>query len=351
MALKFAVIGCGGMGRCHSEGFKSLGGDVITMAACCDLVPEKAEAFKERFGYEKAYTDYKQMLKEVRPNLVAVTTWNAAHAPCTIDSLEAGANVFCEKPMAMNAAEAQAMKDTAERCGKVLQIGFVRRFGNDAAAAKKFIDQGILGDPVYARAFYLRRRGCPGTWFGDKTFSGGGPLIDIGVHVLDLARYLMGNPKPVSVFGTVNDKIHLNCAIAGSTSPWKTDDPGVSVYNVEDFVAGEIRFDNGACLHVETSYNMNLQAEANNVEIYGTKAGLMLNPLEIYTEMGERLLNIPVIENNNFTGDAYVAEDRHFVDCVLNGTASMASADDGLQAMKIIDALYESGRTGRSVQL
>ncbi len=351
MAFKFAVIGCGGMGRKHSEVFKAMGKDTVTMAACCDLVPEKALAFQKQFGYFKTYTDYRQMLEEIRPDIVAVTTWNAAHAPCAIAALEAGAHVFCEKPMAMNAAEAQQMKETAERCGRILQIGFVRRFDTDAAEAKKLIDEGRLGDPVYARAFYLRRRGCPGSWFGNKPLSGGGPLIDIGVHVLDLARYLMGNPKPVSVFGTVNDQVHLNCAIAGVTSPWETDDPNVSVYNVEDFVAGEIRFENGATLHMETSYNMNLESEANNVEIYGTKGGLKLNPLELYTEIGQRLINVPVRPDNPFTGIGYENEDKHLIDCILNGTPSMASADDGLQAMKIIDALYESGRTGRSVDL
>ena len=140
-------------------------------------------------------------------------------------------------------------------------------------------------------------------------------------------------------------------AITGSTSPWETDDPGVTVYNVEDFVAAEIRFDNGSCLHVETSYNMNLQDEANNVELYGTKAGLMLNPLELYKEMGEKLVNIPVKPQNPYNGDALNDEDLHFVDCILNGTPCIADADDGLQAMKIIDAIYESGRTGKSVQL
>lgn len=351
MALKLALIGCGGMGRCHSQAFYGMGREVVTMAACCDLVPEKAEAFKEKFEYEKAYTDYKQMLAEVKPDIVVVTTWNAAHAPCTIDSLEAGAHVFCEKPMAMNSQEAQAMKETAERCGKILNIGFVRRFGVDAAEAKKVLDQGWIGNPVYARSFYMRRRGCPGKWFGNKVLSGGGPLIDIGIHVLDLARYLMGNPKPVSVFGTVNDKIHLNTAIAGSTSPWETDDPHVSVFNVEDFVAGEIRFENGATLHMETSYNMNLESEVNNVEIYGDKGGMKLKPLAVYTEVGDKLVNITIKEDNDFDGDAYVTEDKHFLDCILNGATSMASADDGVQAMKIIDALYESGRTGKSVQL
>ena len=148
MPLKFAVIGCGGMGRSHSHNFKNMGPDVITMAAACDIVPEKAQKFVEDFGYEKAYTDYKQMLEEVRPDAVLVTTWNAAHAPCTIAALEAGANVLCEKPMAMNAEEAAAMKAAAERTGKHLQIGFVRRFGRDAAEAKKLINEGWLGDPV-----------------------------------------------------------------------------------------------------------------------------------------------------------------------------------------------------------
>ena len=138
---------------------------------------------------------------------VSVCTWNAAHAECTIAALNAGKHVLCEKPMAMNAAEAQAMLDAAKRNDRLLMIGFVRRFGNDCAIAKDLIEHDRMGDIYYAKATYLRRNGCPGGWFGDKARSGGGPLIDLGVHVIDLTRYLMGKPKPVSVYGATFHKL------------------------------------------------------------------------------------------------------------------------------------------------
>ena len=141
------------------------------------------------------------MMAKEELDCVSVCTWNAAHKGATIAALRGGANVICEKPMAMNAAEAEEMLAAAKETGKLLQIGFVRRFGKDADTVREFTDAGVMGDIYYAKATYLRRNGCPGGWFGDKAYSGGGPLIDLGVHVIDLTRYLAGNPNPISAYG------------------------------------------------------------------------------------------------------------------------------------------------------
>ena len=178
------------------------------------------------------------MLAENKFDAVEVCTWNSAHAECTIAALNAGANVKCEKPMAMNTQEALAMKETAERNGKLLMVGFVRRHGNDAAAAIDFIDKGYLGDVYFIKASYLRRAGFPGGWFGDKSRSGGGPLIDLGVHVIDLSRYVIGNPKPVSVFGATFNKLGARTNLKTGGKAWSAmaDEVKDPVFTVEDLV-------------------------------------------------------------------------------------------------------------------
>ena len=200
--IKVGVIGVGSIAEMHIAGYKA--DPRVELAAFCDINEERLKEKGERHGVTRLYTDVKDMVAKEELDAVSVCTWNAAHAPCTIAALEAGLHVLCEKPMAMNVAEAEAMRDAAKRSGKLLMIGFVRRFGNDCAVVQDFINEGYFGDLYYAKATYLRRNGCPGGWFGDKSRSGGGPLIDLGVHVIDLVRYLMGNPKPVSVYVVKN---------------------------------------------------------------------------------------------------------------------------------------------------
>ena len=224
--LKIAIIGLGGISEQHIQGY--LNNKNAEIYAFCDMNAELLAKKGEKYGVTRLYTDEATMLKELPEiDAVSVCTCNCAHAPCSIMALNAGKDVLCEKPMAMNATEAKAMLETAKRNGKKLMVGFVRRFGNDTAVVKDFIRNGSLGDIYYAKATYLRRNGNPGGWFGDKSRSGGGPLIDLGVHVIDLTRYLMGNPKPVSVYGATFRKLGnrkgIKDGFISNTSEKKTD--------------------------------------------------------------------------------------------------------------------------------
>ena len=204
--IKVAVVGTGGISNQHINAY--LKNDNVELYALCDINEEVLRRAGEKYKIDRLFTDEAEMLKSLPEiDAVSVCTWNSAHAPCTIMALRAGKDVLCEKPMALNAKEAQEMLDTAKACGRKLMIGFVRRFGNDTAVMQDFINDGVLGEIYYAKANYLRRNGNPGGWFGDKKRSGGGPLIDLGVHVIDLTRYLMGNPKPVSVYGATFKKL------------------------------------------------------------------------------------------------------------------------------------------------
>ncbi len=350
MALKVGIIGNGGIANAHMDGYKSLG-DEVELVACCDINFPKAKAYAEKYGIPNYYDNCYDMLKYHQLDVVSVCTWNNAHAECTIAALNAGCNVLCEKPMAMNTEEALKMKEAAEKNGKLLMIGFVRRHGNDAAAAIDYINKGYVGEIYYAKASYLRRCGFPGGWFGDKSLSGGGPLIDLGVHVIDLSRYIMGCPKPVTVFGATFNKIGARSHIRGTEWQSETvvEEP---VFTVEDLATAMIRFDNGAVLQVEASFNLNIKHSCGDIIFYGDKAGLSLEPFELYTEVNNQLADIIPRGRNDFDFERdFKREVRNFIDSVNGKAKCLATADDGVELMRILDAIYLSAETGKSVDI
>ncbi len=351
MALRIGVIGTGGISHSHGRGYLALG-DRVEMVACCDLDEEKAKKYAEEFGCKYYYTDVNQMLAENELDAVSVCTWNSAHAECTIAALNAGCNVICEKPMAMNTEEALAMKEAAEKNDKLLMVGFVRRHGDDAKLALELINNGQLGEIYYTKASYLRRCGFPGGWFGDKSRSGGGPLIDLGVHVIDLAKYLMGNARPVSVYGACFDKLGARTEVVGDgtwASTTKTEKP---IFDVENLATALIRFENGAVLQIDTSFNLNIKEPTTNLEFFGDKAGMTLSPLELHTVVDNRLADINFQGSNAFGfSNAFNTEILNFVDAVEGVAEPLATAQDGVELMQIIDAIYESAKTGKSVEL
>ncbi len=348
--VKIAMIGAGNIAGAHLDAYKRVPNAEIY--AICDINPDRLKETGERFGITRCYNDVDSMLADCGAELDAadVCVWNCNHAECAIKALNAGLHVLCEKPMAYNTEQAIAMKEAADRNGKLLMIGFVLRFSNDAKIAKDFIDNGYLGDIYYSRAQYVRRHGNPGGWFADKARSGGGPVIDLGVHVIDLTRYLMGSPKPVSVFATVQTKLgkrdYLKTNVGWIPRDAKPDDP----CTVEDFASALIRYDNGATTLLETAYSFNGEDQAKR-QLYGTKGGMDLSSgVKLYTECNDFLADVNVhTANYKDSEDSFVAEMAHFVDCVANGTECRAKAEDGIMVMKILDAIYESGRTGHEV--
>ena len=349
--IKVALIGAGNIANCHLDAYKSVPDAEIY--AICDINPDRLKETADKYGIERRYNDVDSMLAAL-PELDAadVCVWNCNHAECAIKALDAGLNVLCEKPMAYNAEQAIQMKQAADRAGKLLMIGFVLRFSDEAKIAKDFIDKDYLGEIYYSKAQYVRRHGAPGGWFVDKARSGGGPVIDLGVHVIDLTRYLMGKPKPVSVYATVQTKLgkrdYLKNSVGWIPRDAKPDDP----CTVEDFASALIRYDNGAVTQLETTYSLNGEDMAKR-QLFGTKGGLDLsNGVKIYTEYNDFLADVDVKTTNyKQAGSMFVKEMEHFIDCVANGTPCIATAEDGIEVMKILDAIYESGRTGHEVIL
>ncbi len=349
--VKIALIGAGNIANAHLEAYQNVPDAEIV--AICDINPKRLEKTANRFNIERRYPDVESMLA-AEPDLDAadVCVWNCNHAECSIKALNAGLNVLCEKPMAYSAKEAEEMLAAAERNGKLLMIGFVLRFSDDAKIAMDFINKGYLGDIYYSKAQYVRRHGNPGGWFGDKSRSGGGPIIDLGVHVIDLTRYMMGNPKPVSVYAVASERLGARQHL--KTGPgWVPEDASeTDICDVEDFASALIRYDNGAATFLETSYDINGE-DIGKKQLFGTKGGMDLsNGVKIYTEVNDYLADIDIKTSNLKGGqDMFVAEMAHFVDCVKNGTPCRAKAEDGIAVMKILDAIYESARTGHEVIL
>ena len=350
--IKVAVIGVGSISKHHIESY--LANENVELYAFCDINENRLNLMGTRYGITRLYIDEAEMLREL-PELdaVSVCTWNSAHAPCTIMALNAGKHVLCEKPMATNVEDAVAMKEAAEKNGKLLMIGFVRRFGRDCAIVSDLIKHNKLGEIYYAKVANVRRNGNPGGWFGEKARSGGGPLIDLGVHSIDLVRYLMGMPNPVSVYGTTFKKL-------GARKDVKTPKPYVAasatdhdVCDCEDLASALIRFDNGVVISVEMSFSLNTGDEVNNIQMFGTEAGVKIdNNVTLYGTTDGYLTDTSFKGNNGLDmKEIFAGEIDHFVDCVKGKTVCINTADDGIAMMKILTAIYRSAECGHEVEI
>jgi predicted dehydrogenase len=289
------------------------------------------------------------MLEAEELDVVSVATPNKFHKALTIAALEAGCHVLCEKPMAMNAAEGREMLAAAKQAGKRLMINFSYRFTEHSQALKAQVDAGMLGQVYFARTVWHRRRGLPkfGGWFGQKALSGGGPLIDLGVHRLDLALWLMGYPKPVWVMGSTYNPIASALA----------EEAGVE-YDVEDLAVGMIRFENGATLELEASWATNIQEkELMETRLFGTKGGLVQRncnegyefEAEIYVEQNGSHFDMKLHSSNRpdwLKGAMY-----HLIDCIVKDQSHPAPGEEGLLVMEILDAIYTSAAEGRPVRI
>ena len=349
--IKVAIVGVGSISETHLKAYSAT--QDFEVYAFCDINKDRLAYMGEKYGVTRLYTDEAEMLAAL-PEIEAVDvcTWNAAHAPCSIMALEAGKHVFCEKPMALNAKEAEEMKAAAEKAGKVLMIGFVRRFGNDTAVTRDFINAGNLGDIYYAKATYLRRNGYPGGWFGNKEYSGGGPLIDLGVHVIDLCRYLMGCPKPVSAYGATFDCIGMRKNLKDSVG-YRSSSLVEEKFNVEDMATALVRFDNGAVLSVEASFNLHIKNNVGEIQLFGSKGGVSLDPeFSLYTEVNNYLADVTLNMPTALSFDGlFQNEINYFVESLLTDRDLSSIAEDGHTLMKILDAIYESAATGKECRI
>ena len=347
------IIGFGGIAKgAHAPGYKRIS-DQCEIVAAADIVPERLEeAQSEKWGIKNVFEDYKKLLEMPDIDAVSVCTPNYVHAQPTVDAFAAGKHVLCEKPMAINASEAKRMIEAANRTGKKLQIGYNMRYSAGAQALKRAMDGGVLGEVYHARARAIRRRGVP-SWgvFIEKDKQGGGPLIDIGVHITDMTLWLMGHPKPVAVSGQTFTKFGTKEGVLGMWGQW---DP--KKYTVEDFATALIRFDNGATMSLESSFIANIDKEHFDTHLFGTGAGAFLDAnagqFQMFREEFGTLTDatpgwLPRVESSH--GEEIkafvkaVKEDRPIAEM------GAATGEQALLVTQIMDAIYQSGESGKEV--
>ena len=355
LVLKVAIIGCGGIANGkHMPSLAKLSN--IQMMAFCDIVQEKAEEAAKKYGTSdaKVYTDYKLLLKDKTIDVVHVCTPNKSHADITVDSLEAGKHVMCEKPMAKTAADARRMLEAAKLTGKKLTIGYQNRYRPDSLYLNKVCREGELGEIYYAKAHAIRRRAVP-TWgvFLNEDEQGGGPLIDIGTHALDLTLWMMNNYKPKSVMGSAFYKLGKKKDAANAWGSW---DP--EKFTVEDSAFGFITMENGAIISLESSWAINnLQVGEAITTLCGTEGGAdMWEGLRLNGEKyGKLYTTKPDMEATgvDFYGSTSLSpselEAKMWIDCIINDTEPMVKPEEALAVTEILEAIYKSSKTGKAV--
>jgi len=343
--LRVAFIGSGGISRTHTGYFQKIPG--VSIVACADIRPAALAWYKEK-GVENLYEDYNKMLAEVGDEIdaVSVCTPNGVHAPAAIAAANAGKHVLCEKPMAMNAKEAQAMADAAKANGVQFVIGFQHRYEPRSAVLREMIEAGKFGKILYVRAQALRRRGIP-NWgvFGRKELQGGGPMIDIGVHILETSHNIIGNPKPISATG--NTFTFLGDKESHVKSMWPNWDH--KTYTVEDTAVGMIRFDTGTMLTIESSFVAHIEKDVFNIQIFGEKGGAIWESSQIFTDYNDYMINATPAFIPRW--DMWEYKMRHFVEVARDGRVNEAPAEHGVMVQKMLDGVYASAAAGKEVDI
>ncbi len=338
--LRYGFIGAGGIAATHMRDLAER--EDVELVAMADIAEPAMRDLAERFGVRGTYSDWNAMLAAEALDAVSVCTPNKLHEQPTIDALRAGCDVLCEKPLAHSVPAAQRMVAVARECGRKLVIGFQYRYHPRTQFLRQAFDAGQFGNVLYARIRALRRRGIP-NWgvFGRKELQGGGPLIDIGVHVLEMAHYAMGSPAPVSaaadMFTHIGDKPSDQVE-----SMWKGWD--YQTYSVEDLAVGRIRFANGAVAHVEAAFAAHIEKDDWGFELLGDAGGASWNPPRIFRDEHGHMVD----KSPGWLPESaiFARKMNNFADHCLYDKPTLAPGEDGLAVQRMLDALYQSAAHG-----
>lgn len=347
--IKIGLIGAGNIGNVHLHSFQKLS-DECEIAAIADVNGALAESRAAEYGIPLVAKSPEHLIdSEVDAVVIAVP--NRFHAPLAIRALESGKHVLLEKPMAVHAEAAKEIVRVQQKTGKTLMLAHQMRFETAAMQVKTLVERGELGRIYTAKAGWLRRKGIPGWggWFTRKAQSGGGPLIDIGVHMLDLALHLMGDPKPVAVFGSTYAEFGPRKRGIGN---WGTPDWN-GYYDVEDYATALIKMEDGSSLSLEVSWAVhNVTDESPFVELMGTEGGASLRGMrgKLLTEKSDLPQDLPLAAPADDEGSR-VRMSRHFLKSVKTGSEPITSAMSGLTNTLVLDAIYASSQTGHEVRI
>ena len=351
--LRTGVIGCGA-GAFHAEAYAAEPRADLVALAGLDTV--RCNELAGKYGIGRIYRDYQELLVDPDVDAVSLALPNNLHMPVALAALEAGKHVLVEKPLALNAEEGQLMVDAAGRAGKVLAIAFNRRFRQDVQLVQRHVASGQFGHIYYAKAWWMRRSGIPGfgTWFSSKSMAGGGSLIDLGVHVLDMALFMMGNPEVISVSAQTFSEIGRQGKGAWRGGRFQT---GEVPFEVDDMAVAFIRLENGAVLHLETSWAAYTGAKDNfGVSLMGTNGGAeidvhdyaLVDTLKVISDFeGVPTVSHPRLIPTSGHGEIV----KQFVAKILDGTDGVPTGQEGLDRARLVDAIYRASSEGREVQV
>lgn len=352
--LRVGVVGLGYAGETHTKSYLQIPN--VEVVALAGLETERLAQLGATYNIPNLYPDYQSLVARDDLDVVSVCVPNYLHAPITIAALESGKHVLCEKPLARSSDEAEAMVQAAIKANRVLEVAFNHRERGDVQVLKRYIDTGKLGRIYHAKASWMRRRGIPGigSWFTSKEMAGGGPLIDLGVHVLDLALFLLGEPNVVSVSAATYAEIGPQ----GRGGAAGSDKMVVgSAYEVEDLATAFVRLGQGTTLLLEASWATHGSAGDDfGVTLYGSEGGAEIrvknynweDTLRIYTDVADAPAEVhPRVTR----GEGHQAVVRQFVDIIRSGDWSTHIGSQGLTRTRIIDACYTSALQGREVVL
>ena len=356
MTIGIGIVGCGGIGAVHAETARRNG---LAVAGAWDIAPERAEALVAAHGGIPAGS-LADLLKLPGVDAVAVAVPNDLHAECAIAALAAGKHVLVEKPMAMSAAECDRINAAAARSGTVLQVGFVCRGAPASATVKHFIDSGRFGRIHHIKASLYRRRGIPGLggWFTTKARSGGGPLIDLGVHVLDLSLHLAGYPRPLRASGATWSLFGHPIKDYRYTSMWAGPPKAAGTFDVEDAAHALVRCEGGLTIELNVTWATNMPANSlrDGIAVWGDRAGAWFDvfgsEVTIATEEEGRLVDVrPLFNADKPMDQAWDAQYAQFIAAVRDGIPPHATGAQGRTLQATIDAIYASADAGREVDV
>lgn len=346
--IRAGVIGLGWAGETHLQSYLQVSG--VEVVAIADPRTEHTAALGKKYNIPYTYSDPDELIARDDLDVISVATPNYLHAPLTIAAIKNGKHVLCEKPIARNTAEGEAMVRAAIEHGRVLKIAFNHRRRGDVQTLKRLVDEGALGHIYHGKATWMRRSGIPGMggWFTTKEMAGGGPLIDLGVHVLDMALYLMGEPKVVSVTAAT----YAELGPRGRGSRGDTIDS--TKYEVEDLGTAFIRLENGVTLLLEASWAVyGRQEEDFGVILYGNEGGaeLLITPHDPQTlRFFNDTAGVPAVTlPKTLRGEGHLAVVREFITAIREGNWKEHVGRDGLRRAQIIEACYRSAAEGREI--
>src|ERR1700730_10861388 len=345
--MNLAIIGTGWPGQQHALAIRAIAG--ANLYACADIDEMRRTAFQNENGPQKIYGEYHELLEDRSVDAAIICLPNFLHFPASLAALEAGKHVLCEKPPTLNSAEMKVLREEAARRKLIYYFSRQFRFTPAMRAAKNAIEEGRLGKIYYAKAIFVRSRGIPvgiGHWFTEKKRSGGGALIDIGIHALDAVWYLMGTPRPVSI----SAKVFRN--FANLTN--------VPTFDVEDAAYAFIRFANDAVVQLETSWAGNLTEdlpprkyfgqELVNSTIYGTKGSVRLKPLTLFEDRDGEIAAVP-LDAAEDEPSGFELQLRNFLEAIAGDAEPVNNAEQAVALMEIIDGVYASSELGREVPI